>query len=191
MSARIPSYRLHKPSNQAVVTLTGRDIDLGDFGSPESRVEYDRVIAEWLSNGRSRSPSTDLTVEEMNLGENRVATVVSVTSISGSAGPVFDLITSARFWPEWHPATRSVSGVTQRPYQLGDVIHERAHFAGLEIVVTWQVAEHARPSRVVLQALTSPARIAYSLEPKGGRDGVSAGIGVRRGVAETGCPRGW
>jgi hypothetical protein len=100
-------------------------------------------------------------------GENRVTTVVSVTSISGPAGPVFDLITSARFWPEWHPATRSVAGVTQRPYQLGDMIHERAHFAGLEIVVTWQVAEHARPSRVVLQALTSPARITYSLEPKG------------------------
>jgi hypothetical protein len=103
----------------------------------------------------------------MNLGENRVTTVVSVTSISGPAGPVFDLITSARFWPEWHPATRSVSGVTQRPYQLGDVIHERVHFAGLEIVVTWRVAEHARPYRVVLQALTSPARITYSLEPKG------------------------
>jgi hypothetical protein len=97
-----------------------------------------------------------------------MATVVSVTRMNGPAGPVFDLVTSARFWPDWHPATRSVSGVSQRPYQLGDVIHERVHFAGLDVVVTWQVVEHDRPSRVVLQSLTSPARITYSLELKEG-----------------------
>ena len=80
---------------------------------------------------------------------------------------MFDLVTSARFWPQWHPATLSVSGVTQRPYQLGDVIHERARFAGSEIGVTWRVVAHERPSRVVLQALTAAARITYSLEPRG------------------------
>ena len=94
-----------------------------------------------------------------------MTSIVAVTRIAGAPGPVFDLITSARFWPEWHPATLSVSGVTQRPYQLGDVIHERVRFGGPEIGVTWSVAEHKRPFRVVLQALTAPARITYSLEP--------------------------
>jgi hypothetical protein len=49
--ARIPSYRLHKPSGQAVVTVrttTGerRDVYLGEYDSPESRREYARVVAE-------------------------------------------------------------------------------------------------------------------------------------------------
>jgi hypothetical protein len=25
-------------------------------------------------------------------------------------GAVFDVVTTARFWPEWHPATRAVGG---------------------------------------------------------------------------------
>jgi len=49
---RIPKYRLHKPSGQAVVTLSGRDVYLGKHGSQVSRDEYDRHIAEWLANGR-------------------------------------------------------------------------------------------------------------------------------------------
>src|SRR4051794_4320675 len=67
---RTPSYRLHKPSGQAVVTLGGRDIYLGHYGTPRSRAEFDRIVAEWLSNGR-RLPApvsasgTDLSVNEL------------------------------------------------------------------------------------------------------------------------------
>lgn len=69
---KTPSYRLHKPTGRAVVTLDGRDLYLGRFGSPESRAEYDRTIVEWLSNGR-RLPSplsgagSDLTTNELAL----------------------------------------------------------------------------------------------------------------------------
>ena len=49
---RIPSYRLHKASNKAIVTLDGRVIYLGDWEGEESKAEYQRIIAEWLSNGR-------------------------------------------------------------------------------------------------------------------------------------------
>src|ERR671929_213785 len=59
MPARIPSYRLHKPSGQAVVTLSGKDHYLGRHGSPESRVAYERLLAEWLANRqRSSEPGT-------------------------------------------------------------------------------------------------------------------------------------
>jgi integrase len=58
MSVRTPSYRLHKPSGQAVVTLNGHDHYLGQWQSPESRAEYDRLIAEWLANGRQLSART-------------------------------------------------------------------------------------------------------------------------------------
>jgi hypothetical protein len=53
---RIPSYRHHKPSGQAVVTLNGRDIYLGPWDTPGSRAEYDRITAEWLACGRRQAP---------------------------------------------------------------------------------------------------------------------------------------
>src|SRR5262245_32498561 len=49
---RTPKYRLHRPSGQAVVTLEGHDFYLGPHGTASSRREYDRLIAEWLGNGR-------------------------------------------------------------------------------------------------------------------------------------------
>lgn len=48
--SRIPSYRKHKPSKQAVVTLNGSDIYLGKYGTKESREEYNRLISEYLKN---------------------------------------------------------------------------------------------------------------------------------------------
>jgi integrase len=67
---RTPSYCLHRPSNQAVVSLDGRDIYLGRYDSAASRAEYDRLIAEWLSHGRrlpepAAGNGADLTVNEM------------------------------------------------------------------------------------------------------------------------------
>lgn len=49
---QLPSYRLHRPSGQAVVTLNGRDHYLGPHGSPESRAEYDRLLVLYLAHGR-------------------------------------------------------------------------------------------------------------------------------------------
>ena len=70
-TVRVPSYRLHKPSGQAVVTLRGRDVYLGKHGSPESRAEYARVAAEWLSTGTAPAPpgeaGPDISVAELIL----------------------------------------------------------------------------------------------------------------------------
>jgi integrase len=48
---RIPTYRLHKPTDQAIVVIRGRIFYLGRFGSIESRAEYQRLLAEWLALG--------------------------------------------------------------------------------------------------------------------------------------------
>ncbi len=77
-SPRIPTYRLHKPTGQAVVRLQGRDIYLGKHGTESSRERYRRTIAEWLSTGtppvlareRKDAPSPEfdgLTVAELIL----------------------------------------------------------------------------------------------------------------------------
>jgi hypothetical protein len=49
---RVPSYRLHRQSGQAVVTLSGRDVLLGAYNTRESRDRYNRAVAEWVANGR-------------------------------------------------------------------------------------------------------------------------------------------
>jgi len=62
----VPSYRKHKPSGQAVVTLDGKDHYLGLHGSTASRQEYDRLVGEWLAAGRALpKPESDLTVAEL------------------------------------------------------------------------------------------------------------------------------
>ena len=47
----IPIYRLHKASGQAVVTLSGRTHYLGPFGSPASRVAYERAVIAHQAHG--------------------------------------------------------------------------------------------------------------------------------------------
>jgi integrase len=70
---RTPKYRLHKPTGRAVVTLDGKDFYLGRHGSPESRAEYDRLVAEYLAAGRRVAragpgeAAGDLTVSELVL----------------------------------------------------------------------------------------------------------------------------
>ena len=71
-ASRLPSYRLHKPSGLAVVSIGGRDVYLGKHDTPESQAEYDRLMAEWLATGRQpivadSASAADLAVNEMVL----------------------------------------------------------------------------------------------------------------------------
>src|SRR5262249_25099753 len=71
----IPSYRLHKPSGQAVVTIRlpsgdRRDVYLGLFDSEESRREYGRVVAELATAAAAeqvadRAAPADISVNEV------------------------------------------------------------------------------------------------------------------------------
>lgn len=63
--SRLPKYGKHKASGQAVVKLDGRDIYLGPWNSRVSKLEYDRVVSEWLANGRSLPAAQDLTIVEV------------------------------------------------------------------------------------------------------------------------------
>jgi integrase len=74
--SRPPSLRRHKASSQAVVTLGGKDHYLGPWpagrGKPPAAAQegYDRLIAEWLANGRQlpqRPNESPLTVADLIL----------------------------------------------------------------------------------------------------------------------------
>ncbi len=54
LSNSLPKYRRKRVrgKNYAVVTLSGQDFYLGAHGTEASKTEYDRLIGEWLANGR-------------------------------------------------------------------------------------------------------------------------------------------
>jgi integrase len=55
----LPKYRHHKASGQAIVHLKGKDIYLGPYNSPASHTLYDRLVAEWLVEGRNSSRQSE------------------------------------------------------------------------------------------------------------------------------------
>lgn len=61
---RVPKYRLHRPSGQAVVTIAGRDRYLGSHGTPESVERYHRALAEHLA-GVQRRAQAGISVAEL------------------------------------------------------------------------------------------------------------------------------
>ena len=58
MSVKIPKYRFHRGSGQALVQINGERIYLGVYDSPESHEQYRRILAEYLATGKG--PNTAL-----------------------------------------------------------------------------------------------------------------------------------
>ena len=52
LTQAVPKYRHHKASGQAIVSIAGQDYYLGLRQSRASKLQYDRVIGEWLARGR-------------------------------------------------------------------------------------------------------------------------------------------
>src|SRR5262249_55217918 len=129
-----------------------------------------------------------------------MALIVNIITITGPAEAVFDLVTTARYWPRWHPATLAVGGVTQRPFGLGDRIHERVRFGEVVTQGTWEVGGGGAgggggggrprpppPVRAADRPTIRPDRL--HVPPGRGGHGIAAGVGVRggpgRGVARS------
>jgi integrase len=112
---RIPTYRRHKQSGQAIVTLSDglggrRDVMLGKFGTAASRAEYARVIAEWEASGR-HLPQAVATVADLTVNE-----------------------VAARFWPHAeqhyrHPDGRTTNELDDFKYSLRPLKHFYGHTA--------------------------------------------------------------
>jgi len=70
---RVPAYRLHKARGSAVVTIEGRDIYLGPYGSPESRARYSRLVADHLRGEPGLEAGSDAPYLVANLCEEFLA----------------------------------------------------------------------------------------------------------------------
>ena len=69
-NSHVPAYRLHKPSGQARVIINREHIYLGKFGSPESREQYARLIAQISSNGGDRPAKRSTLLDKPGLSIN-------------------------------------------------------------------------------------------------------------------------
>jgi uncharacterized protein YndB with AHSA1/START domain len=98
-----------------------------------------------------------------------MAQVVNQVTIDGPIETVFDEVTTTSSWPDWHPATVAVGGVTDRPIASGDKIQEVARIGGQEYEGDWTVVEFERPSHLKMQVLESGTAITYSFVAEGPR----------------------
>ncbi len=76
MSVRLPKYRLHKGSGQALIQIQGRRIYLGPFNSPESKEKYRQHIAQLAVSGPSvedHEPGEQLLINALVLRYYRYA----------------------------------------------------------------------------------------------------------------------
>jgi integrase len=97
LTQSLPKYRKHRASGQAIVTLNGRDHYLGPHGTAASRREYDRLIAEWMANGRHAPlAASDLQVVEMTARYWKFAAGYYATSedTNGELGALKQAITA-------------------------------------------------------------------------------------------------
>src|SRR5262245_61077686 len=64
---RLPKYRKHRASGQAIVTLSGQDFYLGPYGTKASKKEYDRLCGEYLASGGAlvHDKADEITVVEL------------------------------------------------------------------------------------------------------------------------------
>jgi len=93
--------------------------------------------------------------------------VTNSIQIHGPLAAVFDLVTTTRFWPQWHPATIGVGGVTERPFQPGDKIRERARIGAHTYEGSWTVTEYERPAHATLLGESGRIQIRYAFEQAG------------------------
>ena len=65
-----PKYRLHKGSGQAIVSINGRRIYLGVYGTPKSHELYEKAISEWRRSQQSGRPKPQMPAEQVSLSND-------------------------------------------------------------------------------------------------------------------------
>ncbi len=84
---------------------------------------------------------------------------------------VFDAATTAKYWPQWHPATLGVDGQIDRPARLGDVIIERVQLGERPGQGAWTVVQDERPHRLALEANVSLGHLSITYTAEATSDG--------------------
>ena len=97
--------------------------------------------------------------------------VTNAIFIPRPAVAVFDLATTARYWPRWHASSLRVSGAVDHPVEVGERIIDEVRVAGRTGVVEWTCVERDRPRRIVMVSAGTQgeqARLLYTLAERDG-----------------------
>ena len=82
---------------------------------------------------------------------------------------VFNYATTPANWPEWHPASRAVSGAADHSLLVGEQVTEEFVAGGRKGSCVWQVTERKAPYlwTIAASAPQGQARISYRLTRHG------------------------
>jgi hypothetical protein len=92
--------------------------------------------------------------------------IESEIDLPGSCASVHGYITTPARWHEWHPATRSVEPLPDRPLVTGETMTEHISAGGHRFSTTWEVLACDSPRLWVIATYTPKgiARIVYRLD---------------------------
>ena len=153
----LPKYRKHRASGQAIVTLNGRDFYLGPHNTTASKREYDRLIAEWLSNARQPLGVNDAEITVVELCARYLLHAKEYYQKNGRCtGVVPGIKCALRYVLEWYgraPAREfgplALKALRERMIEQG---HTRRyindHVDRIKRVFGWGVSEELVPARV-------------------------------------------
>jgi hypothetical protein len=100
-----------------------------------------------------------------------MAEIVASVLIRRPIEIIYDYVTTPANWPDWHPASLSVSGNTGRSLELGDEVVEEFKAAGYRGRARWRVIRRRAPYLWSIEALPPEggfARIEYALSAENG-----------------------
>jgi uncharacterized protein YndB with AHSA1/START domain len=72
---------------------------------------------------------------------DNAVSIVSTVRIARAREDVFNFVTTPAYWHQWHPATRSVQNVPERPLIVSETILEHIRAAWRSFDATWTVLE--------------------------------------------------
>ena len=98
-------------------------------------------------------------------------TICTTIDIERDAADVFAFVSTPALWHRWHPATRAVRGVPDRPLVAGESMLESIRAAGRSFDARWTVLACDPPARWVIATDTprGVARITYRIRAGAGR----------------------
>lgn len=98
--------------------------------------------------------------------DHRVDTAIDIAM---TPAEVFDFVTTPTLWSLWHPATKGVDQVPDRPLLLGETVVEHIDFWPRPIAAEWTVVDYAPGERWAIDTITpqGDARVIYRVAPNG------------------------
>ena len=124
---RPPKYSLHKGTKQATVSLQGKRVYLGPFGSPESHKKYQEVLRQWQAL-RDQAPPVEVTAASNEKTASVTTAALRDKRRSGSPLTVNELVLVYR--RHTHLYYRKNGKITREATIIDDVIrYLRKHHA--------------------------------------------------------------